>query len=90
MTAMILYVIRNTYFGLHPGSIVIKVKETSFVIIFGFYSFSEIVPGNPLMVQWLRPHASTAGGMGLIPGQETKIPHAARCHQKKKYICLEP
>ena len=27
------------------------------------------------MVQWLRLHASTAGGMGLIPGQGTKMPH---------------
>ena len=29
------------------------------------------------MVQWLRLHAPNAGGMGLIPGQGTKIPHAA-------------
>ena len=28
------------------------------------------------MVQWLRLHACTAGGMGLIPGQGTKILHA--------------
>ena len=27
------------------------------------------------MVQWLRLHASTAGGMGSIPGQEIEIPH---------------
>ena len=27
------------------------------------------------MVQWLRQHASTAGGLGLILGQETKISH---------------
>ena len=27
------------------------------------------------VVQWLRKHASTAGGLGLIPGQETKISH---------------
>ena len=26
------------------------------------------------MVQWLRFYASTAGGTGSIPGQETKIP----------------
>ena len=30
-----------------------------------------------LVVQWLRLQASTAGGMGSIPGQGTKIPHAA-------------
>ena len=35
--------------------------------------------GTSLAVQWLRVHASTAGGMGLIPGQGTKIPHAVRC-----------
>ena len=33
-------------------------------------------PGIPLVAQWLRIHASTAGGTGLIPCQETKIPHA--------------
>ena len=31
-----------------------------------------------LVVQWLRPHVSNAVGEGLIPGQETKIPPAAR------------
>ena len=34
------------------------------------------LPGTSLVVQWLRPCASTAGGTGLIPGQGTKIPHA--------------
>ena len=29
------------------------------------------------MVQWLRLRASTAGGVGTIPGLGTKIPHAA-------------
>ena len=29
-----------------------------------------------LMVQWLGLCTSTAGGMGLIPGQGTKIPQA--------------
>ena len=32
--------------------------------------------GGSLVVQWLRLHASTAGGMRLIPGWETKIPRA--------------
>ena len=36
-----------------------------------------------LVVQWLRLRASTAGGLGSIPGQGTKTPHAA-CHRKKK------
>ena len=37
---------------------------------------TQIQGGNFLMVQWLRLRASTAGVMGLIPGQGTKIPHA--------------
>ena len=33
-------------------------------------------------------HASTALGMGSIPGQGTKIPHAVQCGQKmNKKIC---
>ena len=36
------------------------------------------------MVQQLGLHASTAGGMGLIPGQETKTLHATWHGQKKK------
>ena len=36
-----------------------------------------------LAVQWLRLHAPTAGGAGSIPGQGTKILHAAPCGQKK-------
>ena len=30
-----------------------------------------------MAVQWLRFHASTAGGVGSIPGLGTKIPYAA-------------
>ena len=37
-----------------------------------------------LAVQWLRLHASTAGGTGLIPGWGTMIPHAAWCGKNKK------
>ena len=29
-----------------------------------------------LVAQWLRLHVSNAGDAGLIPGRETKIPHA--------------
>ena len=36
------------------------------------------------MVQWLRLHASSAGGVHSIPGQGTEIPHAAQRSQKKK------
>ena len=38
---------------------------------------------SSLAVQWLGLCASTAGGMGSIPGQETKIPHATPCGQNK-------
>ena len=39
--------------------------------------------GTSLVVQWSRLYASTAGGSGLIPCLETKIPHAAWCSQNK-------
>ena len=32
--------------------------------------------GTSLAVQWLRLHAPSADGMGLIPGWGTKILHA--------------
>ena len=45
------------------------------------------------MVQWLRLRASTAGGMGSIPGRGTEIPHAVQWGQKlkkkKKKWCWE-
>ena len=40
--------------------------------------------GTSLVVQWLRLHTSTAGGVGSIPGWGTKIPHAMGRSQKKK------
>ena len=40
--------------------------------------------GTSLVAQWLRLRAFTAGGTGSIPGQGTKIPHAAPGGQKKK------
>ena len=40
------------------------------------FHLKESYLGNSLEVQCLGLHTSTAGGMGLIPGQETKIPHA--------------
>ena len=42
-----------------------------------------IIGGASLVVQWLRLHASTAGGAVLIPGWGTKTPHAAWHGQKK-------
>ena len=40
--------------------------------------------GTSLVVQLLRLHASTAGDVGSIPGQGTKIPHAMEHGQKIK------
>ena len=33
---------------------------------------------------WLRPHSPYAGGMCLIPGQETKISSHITCPKQKK------
>ena len=38
--------------------------------------------GASLAIQWLRLHAPTAEGMGLIPGQGPKNPDAAWYGQK--------
>ena len=43
---------------------------------------------NSLVVQWLGLHASTAGGTGSVPGQGTKIPHAAWQGQKNFNVLL--
>ena len=45
----------------------------------------DILSGTSLVVQWLRLHASTAGGMVLIPGWGSK---AVRCSHKFKYIYI--
>ena len=37
------------------------------------------------MVQWLRLCISSAGGVGLIPGQGTKIPDAKWPKKKKEF-----
>ena len=48
----------------------------------------SLVTGTSLMVQWLKFQAPNAGGMGLIPGQGTKIPHAARHGKKIKSLVV--
>ena len=49
-------------------------------------SSSKTLPtlGTSLSARWLRLSASNAGGLGLIPSQGTKIPHAPWCSRKKK------
>ena len=39
---------------------------------------SYFIEGTSLAVQWLRLHTFTAGGMGSIPNQGTKILHSAQ------------
>ena len=45
---------------------------------------------NSLAVQWLKLGTLTAGVLGWIPGQGTKIPQAAWHSQKKKSISEQP
>lgn len=51
-----------------------------------FYLLFNPLPHHHLktLLQWLGLHASTAGGMGLIPGHGTRIPHAEQCGKKKE------
>ena len=52
---------------------------------FSFWTVSfSLTYRTSLEVQWLRPFTSNAGGVGLIPGWGTKIPHAAEHGQKVK------
>ena len=45
-------------------------------------------PQTFLPARWLRLWTLTAGGMGLILGWGTKIPHAMWCSQKKIFLML--
>ena len=45
-------------------------------------------PGTSLVVQWLRLHPSKAGGADLIPGQGTRIPHAASTKQNPSALAF--
>ena len=53
-------------------------------IPFSKLRYNSHIIGNSLAVQWLGLRASTAGGMGSIPGWGTKIPQAPRHGQKTK------
>ena len=56
--------------------------DTYFIYL--ILSFQNKIGGNSLAVQWLRLRDPNVGGIGSIPGQKTKIPHATRHSQKKK------
>ena len=54
------------------------------------YMYKTCNVGNSLAMQCLGLCASAAGGMGLVPGQGTKIPHAVQPKKKKqkKHVML--
>ena len=56
-----------------------------------FFNLSPQSPfslGTSLAVHWSRLCPSDAGGMGLISGQGTKIPHTLDCSQKNNQFSL--
>ena len=57
----------------------IKTLEIEDYILKALCLLKKINRGTSLVVQWLRLHASTAGGTRLIPGQKTKTLHAVQC-----------
>ena len=56
--------------------------------VFPLFFNKSVFLGNFLAVQCLGLHDFTAMGPGLIPGQKTEIPQAARHGQKKKCILV--
>ena len=48
------------------------------------YPHDRELPGNSLVVQWLKLYTFTAKGLGLIPGQGIKIPQVTCCSKKTK------
>ena len=58
---------------LHKSNVLIKGRQETSI-------------GTSLVVQWLRLCASNAGGMALIPGQGTKIPHMPHGMAKNIHI----
>ena len=58
------------------------IKEKTALSLVIVPSSEQGTMGTSLAVQWLRLCASSAGGMGSIPGQGTKIPHATQRGKK--------
>ena len=50
----------------------------------GQEKYGQIV-STSLVAQWLRLQVSIAGGLGLIPGRGSKIPHAV-WHSKEMHL----
>ena len=53
---------------------------------YNYVNLEKSCAGTSLGVQWLRLRTFTAKGRSLIPGQGTKIPHAAWRDQKKNHV----
>ena len=63
-----------------------KTPHTGNVRLPGFNLLgSRMGPGTSLVVQWLRLHASNAGGVGSVPGWGTEIPYAMGYGKKKAW-----
>ena len=54
-------------------------QETNTTLRINSTSVKKKNAGTSLAVQWLGLCAVTAEGLGSIPGQRTKIPHAPSC-----------
>ena len=48
-----------------------------------FYGLIKSLPGPSLAIQWLRLHTANAGGVGLSPGQGTRMPMLQSAAKKK-------
>ena len=62
-------------------SLIILMYTIEFVWRIFQISFNSVE--SPLVIQWLRLHASNVGDLSLIPGQETKVPQATWYSQKQ-------
>ena len=60
-----------------------------FILVKEILQTREMTPGDSMVVQCLGLCASATGGLGSIPGQGSKIPHATQWGKKKKEITPE-
>ena len=67
---------KNNTIWLEPRELTLKKKN-------------HTIYGNSLAVQWLRPHASTAGDAGLIPGRELRSHMPAQPKNKKRFFLIK-